>query len=48
MIRTPFIVIDGKLYRWKDILELRRALAARCRAFRKYLVSGVSPENISS
>ena len=30
MTRAPFIVIDGKLYRWKDILELRRAqLAAR-------------------
>jgi hypothetical protein len=24
----PFIVIDGKLYRWKDILELRRAQLA--------------------
>jgi hypothetical protein len=23
-----FIVIDGKLYRWKDILELRRAQLA--------------------
>ena len=30
MSRVPFLVIDGKLYRWKDILELRRAqLAAR-------------------
>ena len=30
MTRAPFLVIDGKLYRWKDILELRRAqLAAR-------------------
>ena len=25
---TPFIVIDGRLYRWKDILELRRAQLA--------------------
>jgi hypothetical protein len=25
MTRAPFLVIDGKLYRWKDILELRRA-----------------------
>jgi hypothetical protein len=25
MTRAPFIVIDGRLYRWKDILELRRA-----------------------
>jgi hypothetical protein len=25
MNRAPFIVIDGKLYRWKDIFELRRA-----------------------
>jgi hypothetical protein len=25
MSRAPFIVIDGRLYRWKDILELRRA-----------------------
>ena len=30
MTRAPFILIDGRLYRWKDILELRRAqLAAR-------------------
>jgi hypothetical protein len=28
MTRAPFIVIDGKLYRWKDILELRRAQLA--------------------
>jgi hypothetical protein len=28
MTRTPFIVIDGKRYRWKDILELRRAQLA--------------------
>jgi hypothetical protein len=25
MSRVPFIVIDGKPYRWKDILEQRRA-----------------------
>jgi hypothetical protein len=25
MSRAPFLVIDGRLYRWKDILELRRA-----------------------
>ena len=25
MSRAPFVVIDDKLYRWKDILELRRA-----------------------
>jgi hypothetical protein len=28
MTRVPFIVIDGKRYRWKDILELRRAQLA--------------------
>ena len=28
MTRAPFIVIDSKLYRWKDILELRRAQLA--------------------
>ena len=28
MTRAPFIVIDGKLYRWMDILELRRAQLA--------------------
>jgi hypothetical protein len=28
MTRAPFIVIDGKAYRWKDILELRRAQLA--------------------
>jgi hypothetical protein len=28
MTRAPFVVIDGKLYRWKDILELRRAQLA--------------------
>jgi hypothetical protein len=28
MTRAPFIVIDGKLYRWKDLLELRRAQLA--------------------
>jgi hypothetical protein len=28
MTRAPFIVIDGKPYRWKDILELRRAQLA--------------------
>jgi hypothetical protein len=28
MTRAPFIAIDGKLYRWKDILELRRAQLA--------------------
>ena len=27
MTRAP-IVIDGKLYRWKDILDLRRAQLA--------------------
>ena len=25
MTHAPFLVIDGKAYRWKDILELRRA-----------------------
>jgi hypothetical protein len=24
MSRVPFLVIDGRLYRWKDILDLRR------------------------
>ena len=28
MSRAPFILIDGRLYRWKDILELRRAQLA--------------------
>lgn len=28
MSRVPFIVIDGKPYRWKDILEQRRAQLA--------------------
>jgi hypothetical protein len=28
MSRAPFIVIDGKAYRWKDILEQRRAQRA--------------------
>ena len=28
MTRAPYLVIDGKLYRWKDILELRRAQLA--------------------
>jgi hypothetical protein len=28
MSHAPFIVIDGRLYRWKDILELRRAQLA--------------------
>jgi hypothetical protein len=31
MSRAPFIVIDGRLYRWKDILELRRAQLRRRR-----------------
>jgi len=32
MTRVPFIVIDGKRYRWKDILELRRAQLAAAEA----------------
>jgi len=28
MTRAPFILIHGRLYRWKDILELRRAQLA--------------------
>ena len=28
MSRAPFILIDGRLYRWKDILELRCAQLA--------------------
>ena len=28
MSRAPFIAIDGRLYRWKDILDLRRAQLA--------------------
>jgi hypothetical protein len=28
MTRAPFIVIDGKPHRWKDILDLRRAQLA--------------------
>jgi hypothetical protein len=31
MTRTPFLVIDGKAYRWKDILDLRRAQTGRRR-----------------
>ncbi|MFZ3328395.1 MAG: hypothetical protein WA231_22040 [Methylocella sp.] len=31
MTRAPFLIIDGKLYRWKDILELRRAQLAAAR-----------------
>jgi hypothetical protein len=34
MTRAPFIVIDDKLYRWKDILELRRAQLAAAGACR--------------
>jgi len=30
MSRTPYIAIDGKLYRWKDILEIRRAQLVHC------------------
>jgi hypothetical protein len=33
MTRAPFLVIDGKLYRWKDILELRRAQASQMALF---------------
>jgi hypothetical protein len=32
MSRAPLIVIDGRLYRWKDILELRRAQLAAAEA----------------
>jgi hypothetical protein len=32
MTRIPFIVIDGKAYRWKDILELRKAQLAAAAA----------------
>ncbi len=32
MTRAPFIVIDGKAYRWKDVLELRRAQLAAAEA----------------
>ena len=32
MSRSPFIVIDGKLYRWKDLLELRKAQRTTSRA----------------
>ena len=28
MSRLPYIAIDGKQYRWKDILELRRSQLA--------------------
>jgi hypothetical protein len=28
MTRSPFIAIDGKLYCWKDILDLRHAQLA--------------------
>jgi hypothetical protein len=34
MTYAPFIVIDGKRYRWKDILELRRAQLAAVAATR--------------
>ena len=29
---APFIVIDGKAYRWKDVLDLRRAQLAAAEA----------------
>jgi hypothetical protein len=32
MTRAPFIVIDGKAYRWKDVLDLRRAQLAAAEA----------------
>jgi hypothetical protein len=32
MTRAPFIVIDGKPHRWKDILDLRRAQLAAAAA----------------
>jgi len=32
MSRTPFIVIDGKRYLWRDILELRRTQLAAASA----------------
>ena len=32
MTHAPFLVIDGKLYRWKDILELRRAQQSGARS----------------
>jgi hypothetical protein len=32
MTRAPFILIDGRLYRWKDILDLRRAQLAAAEA----------------
>ena len=32
MTRASFIVIDGKPYRWKDILDLRRAQRAAAAA----------------
>ena len=32
MSRAPFILIDGKAYRWKDILDLRRAQLAAAEA----------------
>jgi hypothetical protein len=32
MTRVPFIVIDGKPHRWKDVLELRRAQLAAAEA----------------
>lgn len=32
MSRAPFIVIDGKPHRWKDILDLRRAQLAAAEA----------------
>ena len=35
MSRAPFILIDGRLYRWKDILELRRAQLAAAGAARQ-------------
>jgi hypothetical protein len=32
MTRAPFIVIDGKAYRWKDVLDLRHAQLAAAEA----------------
>jgi hypothetical protein len=32
MTSAPFIVIDGKRYRWKDIIEMRRVQLAAAKS----------------
>jgi hypothetical protein len=47
MSRAPFIVIDGKLYRWKDILDLRRAQLAAAVAAAMQHAATIMPDQIT-